>query len=1027
MPTIVEIKDPFGAIKNPALALVHEDQDCKTPLEWLQKNKHPEWSAFDVPTICLVNGKPILLDDYGKRLLTSKDVVTFVVVVQGLSLLLIAVVVAVIAVAVALTFAPAVGTTGDIPEADPVFSLRGQQNANNLGQPIPCQYGKIKNYPDFAARPYNQYIGNNQYQFQLYCLGHGYYDIENVRIEDTPIGNFAEVEYEVYPPGVKPTLFPDAVVTSSEVSNIELYGPNEPEYTGNAGPFVVNDVGTLTSRIEVDVVLPQGLYFQNTNGTLALNEAIAIFEYQEIDEDDIPIGAWTTLANFNKNLKTTTPQRFTYSLEVPQGRYQVRARRTNNAGTTHRDIDLIQWEAVRAFLDYDQNYGDVTLLAVKALATNNLNNNTKVRLNLYQTRKLRTYDPNTEVWSAPVATRNPIWAMIDVFTASYGARIDDSFLDLETLSALAAELDAELKYFDWSFPRTDSVWTVAKSILASVRAFPMLNGSQITALRDTDSATVGAVFTPNNIIEGSFSWEVSLFALGSYDGLEVEYMDLLTWKPETVLCTIGTETGSNPRKVKLVGITDRTRAYREGLYLRAKEVYQRQIIKLSTGLEGLIPAVNQLVAVTHDVPRWGAYSGLVLDVTGQIVTLSNEVVLEPGDDYFIAFRRKDGSSSPSYAVIEVEDEPNKLEVTDVMSEDFVRLPTQEKMFYQVGTEETLRKLCLVKKISPNNEGQTVEIELVNYRPEIYTYDAAVPPALPNRFTPPVVPDIPVVSSVEVTIVSGTTNELLIAWTPAVGATSYLVQISYDGESFTTIATTPATDINYLALSGDEVTIRVAGIGFGIGPWATWEGLVGAPSTIPDPVTNLQLSEPFTGLFAAIEWDASSLATEYIVNVRRNSDNALLRTLNTTSTSYTYSTTESEVDFAGTPERSLKFEVIATNDIGNSDVTVTITVSNPAPSAPTGITATVVNDTPTVYDISASWDAMAITDLRYYKVYASTVTGFTPGAGNLVATISANSAIFTIAKPAATIYYRVETVDYWGYEGTAISAEQSITP
>ena len=75
----------------------------------------------------------------------------------------------------------------------PTYSIGAQGNAARLGSPIPVNYGRMRIYPDFAAQPYSEYESNEQYLYQLFCIGQGENQISDIRLEDTPITNFAEI------------------------------------------------------------------------------------------------------------------------------------------------------------------------------------------------------------------------------------------------------------------------------------------------------------------------------------------------------------------------------------------------------------------------------------------------------------------------------------------------------------------------------------------------------------------------------------------------------------------------------------------------------------------------------------------------------------------------------------------------------------------------------------------------------------------------------------------------------------------
>jgi hypothetical protein len=121
--------------------------------------------------------------------------------------------------------------TASLSTPSPTYSLQAQGNMARLDAAIPEHFGRHIAYPDFAAQPYTEYAGNEQYLYQLLCVGRGYYDFESVRIEDTiiatgnsftPTGNFEEITIQKVEPTESPTLFPANVLASVEVSGQSL-------------------------------------------------------------------------------------------------------------------------------------------------------------------------------------------------------------------------------------------------------------------------------------------------------------------------------------------------------------------------------------------------------------------------------------------------------------------------------------------------------------------------------------------------------------------------------------------------------------------------------------------------------------------------------------------------------------------------------------------------------------------------------------------------------------------------------------
>ena len=88
----------------------------------------------------------------------------------------------------------------------PTYAVGAQGNQARLSQPIPVNYGKMRIYPDFAARPYTEYESNEQYLYQLFCIGQGLNEFGNLRLDNTPLNNFEDATVEVIKPHEKVTL-----------------------------------------------------------------------------------------------------------------------------------------------------------------------------------------------------------------------------------------------------------------------------------------------------------------------------------------------------------------------------------------------------------------------------------------------------------------------------------------------------------------------------------------------------------------------------------------------------------------------------------------------------------------------------------------------------------------------------------------------------------------------------------------------------------------------------------------------------
>lgn len=933
------------------------------------EHAHPGFVEFDRPTLVSLNGRPVMRADWDVTTVEEGDTLAAAVLPAGIETIFY-VFIAIVAVAtyVMVSNMPAPKNPADLPAPDPVFSLSGQRNTMKLMEPIEVAYGRNKLWPSYAARPFNVYDGNEQYLYQLFCLGQGEYQVHGIYIEDTPIDSFQNVTYEVVPPGGQVTLFPDNVITSVEVNRLELFGPNEAQFTVY-GPFALCPPFTVTNRIQVDVTLPQGLYTSNDDGGLNNTTVTALFEVRKIDDNGAPAGAWQTLTSFSKTLNTVNPQRFTLSANVSTGRYEIRGQRTNNASYSYRVGDTVVWEAARAFLPNTQDYGDVTMLAVVAQASNNLNDNSSNRINVDCTRKLPTRQNGA--WTAPLPTRSPAWAFYNIFASAYGGQLEERFVDLDELERLDAVWAGRQEYFDYVFNQKSTVWEAAKAAARVGRAVPVVSGSFVTLVRDEVQSIPMGVFGIDNIVPDSFKWEVKLFDPKEYDSVQMVYVNPVSGLQESVMCLPPGSQGLNPNKVTFAGCTSRDHAYREGMYIAMSDRLLRENISFRTGLEGYVPSYGDLVVVSYPLPKWGT-SGYVTARNGDVLELSEPVEFSAGLQHYLVLRRDDGSADGPYLV------------TAGSTQFEVRLSTplgQGFAFGEVGREPVLfafgpgdewSRKCRVVEINPAGE-EAVEVTCVNYDPAVFQFDQSSAPPINSVPTPPAIPRRPVVPFLTVTRVPNALDYVVVSWGPALGASTYVLQQSSDGVNWTTVTQTTAVSYQLNVVRG-ALYLRVAGRGAALGPWATWSGEVGSPTGVPLTVQNLSLQQPFVGTFAKVQWSSLIDADTYKVKVFKDAGATLLRTTTVAGVEFTYTAEMMALD--GVPSRALRFLVYGTNEFGDSATAASLDATNPVPTQMTaGFSYQIKVETADTVVYTLNWLPNGDGDVKGYRVWGSTTPGF----------------------------------------------------
>ena len=694
----------------------------------------------NTPFICLVNGDPVLRAEWNSLKIRSNDHIAFIHLLQGgggggsnpLRVVgMVALVVATVAsygaasaawgtvwgatVAAGVSIGGGMlinalvpppkptlnGTSYTVSSQSPTYSLQAQGNQARLGNPIPVIYGRHLVYPDFASQPYYEYIDNEQYVYQLHCIGQGEYDIEKIMIEDTPISSFKEITYEILPPNTKNTMFAEDVVTSTEISGQELLKDEI------IGPFILNPSETTVSKIGIDVAFQRGLYYANDNGSMSDKSVNWKVEARKIDDEDNALGEWFVLGQETFSSNSHNAIYKTYNYDVENARYEVRATRLDEKDTSSRAGHEIRWTSAKGFINAEHEYGNVTMIALKMQATNNLSQRSSRLLNCVVTRKLPQWTPE-KGWSEPVPTNSIAWALADVLKAEYGAKLDDSRIDLDTLLYLDGIWQSRGDTFNAVFDSKLTVFEALSRIAKCGRAVAFLQGGIVRFVRDEPKTIPVALFSPRNIIKNSLSIQYIMPSEDTADSVTVEYFSDKTWKTTEITGVLPESTSENTATVELFGCTNKEQALREALYMAAANRYRRRIVSFMTELDGLIPTYGDLVAITHDMPSWGQ-GGEVIQKDGNKLTLSEPVTFSDNSVHYIALRKANGQLSGPYIVTSGNLE-NEVVLEETPDFEIYTGTSRERTHFAFGPADKWATMARIIGIKPRTN--TVEITAV---------------------------------------------------------------------------------------------------------------------------------------------------------------------------------------------------------------------------------------------------------------------------------------------------------------------------
>ncbi|MES2180733.1 MAG: host specificity factor TipJ family phage tail protein [Pseudomonadota bacterium] len=674
--------------------------------------------SHDGAIVCTINGEPVAKENWD-CILQSGDIVIFQNLPAGggggsnpLQIILsIVLVIAGIVTGNPYLIAAGIGigalgliTTPKVPIANqsvespsPTYNVALSGNSARLNQPIPIPYGRHIIYPDFAAQPYTEYSNNDAFYFAILCLGNtSDLTIESISIDDTAISSFEEVQLQIQGSSFTPTqtLVNVAVVNAPEVANQTL------ESFRTVGPFAAIGPGLTTSRIGIDVVMPKGLYYANEDGSLANKTITWKVEAREIDDLNNPIGDWNSIGSETFTTNKNTPQRRSYSYELPSARYEIRTQRTDIRDDNTRAAHDIEWAGMRAYVDtVSPLETTAAYLAVKIRATSQLSGASQRKISAILIRKLAKWNPTTG-WSAPIETKSIAWVLADILRNNiYGGSIPDNRIDLQSLYDLDLLWESRGDVFNGIIDKRLTIWQALTTVARVGRAKPLMRGSVFTFVRDSQQTLPVALFNMRNIKRGSFSIAYSLITEDSPDGVELEYFNELTWSTDTVQVLFpGITEPVNVSKGSILGATKRSQAIRECAYTVASAAYRTSTIKFITEMEGFLPSFGDLIAVSHDVPNWG-YSAEVEDVFLPSVFITEDAEWSIGQ-YYAMLADSEGDVFGPYKIQQglADREIVFLEEPAI---EFYTGTDRERTRISIGMGVAFLKMCRVISINPN--------------------------------------------------------------------------------------------------------------------------------------------------------------------------------------------------------------------------------------------------------------------------------------------------------------------------------------
>lgn len=721
--------------------------------------------------------------------------------------------------------------------SSPIYSITASGNqAKPLGM-IPVGYGQRLRYPEYGAPPYSTYVGDDQYLYQLFCIGCGIYDPKTLLLDDTPFWTeadglnpaFSDVQTQWVRPGEQVTLFPVNITSATEVSGQQLPSPSkDPVRGGWLGPFSISPPDSKTKEVWLDYVWPSGAGATRKAKEYPVNSTI-LAEGRKIDGAGAPIGGesapWVRLLEKTYSINKKTAFRVTEKVAVDGGRWQVRSRRGGDSyGDSNLDPDIqahddVSWTAARALLDGPQAFPGVTMLATVMKADAQLSGGSQNRIGVIACRQIEVYADG--LWSmAP--SRNPIDAAIDMWrNRDYAAGLSSANLLLLDLLYQRDAAAARGDTFDHFFEGSVSIQEAIETALRVCKSNPAFIGDRLSIVRDEPKAP-RMLFTDQEIVRGSLSIKRTLLDDTWADGVVVSYFDERTNRAAEAASAQGLQ---RPARMELPGVSKPDKAVELARHLAAVNRYRRRRVSFQVELEGRMLKRGDLVLVQSELPQTWGQGGEIrtyLQVNGQYqITLDAPVTFTAGASHFVRFRRRDGRPYGPVLVSPGTGQQRSiaLDVADLArveaqqghlaTQVLQRAATEDPPSYafSVGTPREYRGLV----VAATMRDFIATLETCIEAPEVYAAIGGDVPPIPNVpiiFTDRTLPII--VRLTARAYQRGAGLFLSVSWDPVRNAALYLAQVSLDlGETWQEAFRDSFTTFEIPLAPVDRVFVRVA--------------------------------------------------------------------------------------------------------------------------------------------------------------------------------------------------------------------------
>jgi len=514
---------------------------------------------------------------------------------------------------------------------------------------------------------------------------------------------------------------PDGIIGSGTAGNLDYW----------IGWF--DTPGEEAEEVFVHWQAPTGVR-KSGGGTVSLTVRI------EIEDVNNPANNFAQDATITKN--TFDPQFITTKFsDLPIGQYKVRARRvTNTIATDGSASEQLKVEGFVSVTPYSvANFGDATTLLVQRRATLFSPDQSGKKINLDYRRKLPYYNRITNEYETNNMQQTNSFADAAAYTLITRGNETEQSVNLAELYAINDSLiDPRLGEFTFTFNDADlSKGERVETICNVSRSVSFHDGKQWRFSRDEVKQVRSAMFNRRSVTGNNARQAWQPQRDDDADSVRIIYVDPdsnteayeeRAFNINTGVITSG-EIGNIPIEVKLAGCRNQYQATnRADLEIR-RIAYQRRSVNETTYRDALeLELLDRIGWV--DINDVDTFDGEIMGINGSDYDTTERFIPESGKSYVVFVTDDEGYPSNTVQCTARLDTEFGFTASGI-SGAYVASDDQQigSRYFIADADDLAASEFTLKSRTPSADGK-VEIELVEYRPEMYENDSLQPPIYP---------------------------------------------------------------------------------------------------------------------------------------------------------------------------------------------------------------------------------------------------------------------------------------------------------